>query len=599
VVSADTIKSTVPGVNLFSTTRALLSGGADAKAVLRPAGDEPRPAIFGPPVTRRVTQRNARLHSSTYAGDNAVDWVMNAVTFWADAAADAVYHFEKDGERMATTDTPGDAEDYPGGKVPASLEGLIRQPNPFHTYEDMIWYLVADLLLTGNAYWLRYRADEDGKPLALYRLAPPFITILPGEKAPVAAYEYHVDGQSVPLTFSADEVIHFKRPNPNDPLYGAGVISGSPRVYDIELALVETMAQFFESGAKLSGVVTSDRNVPDPLVNKIRRQFSSMYSGSNNAYKVAVLERGLNFSPIQPTAAEAQFAELTKLGKERVYDMFGLHPALISGDAAKPNLVEEAQRRFDTKKMKPFLGRLSRHMSSELTHAWGGIDFKIDYEYVMPEKDRLTLAAVYSALPGIKVKEVREYVGLEPLGDERDEMLLNMPGLGVEEGGTPMGAMPGAAGGRPANPNNLSAFPGRADERTSPDARYRRTSGSLKKALESGDPAALEQVLEEAQAAHEALDQKAVTLTDRTAAVLEKYRNAPKAERAQAVAELAEGLPGGTRQLRGRVIAHVAEGIRRGYTVDQIINGAPDEQFPGLRERISGVLEEVEHGAEA
>lgn len=484
-------------MSLVRTTRALLSGGLEGKAVGRPASAEPRPALYGPAgIERRLTQRSVKTHLSTYGGGasgyasgfgeaNAVDWVSDAVDYWAGAAAGAAYHFEKQGKRMrVSTDDPS-ADEYPGGLVPSSLEGLLRQPNPFQTFDELRWLLTTDLLLVGNAYWLKYKMDSEGRPLAIYRLNPAFIEAVPGATRPVDQYLYHVEGVNEPIPYSPDEVVHFKLPNPNSNIYGVGVIARGPRVYDQDLALVETMAQFFEQGAKLSGVLQSDRSVPEPILKKVQRQFASLYSGSHNAYKVAVLERGLTFQSIQPTAAEAQFESLTKLGRDRIFAMFGMHPSLISADAARPGLLDEAQRHFDNKRMRPFLNKLQGLISSELTQAWG-VDLVIDYAYVLPEKDRLTLAAVFSALPGVKVREVREYVDLPPLGDERDEIVLNMPGIGVEAGGSPMGAVPGPAGGRPANPNNMGGAPA-PDGATKPDARYSRAQA--RKALE--DPEAL------------------------------------------------------------------------------------------------------------
>lgn len=584
-------------VSILGTTLSVLAGG---KALQAPDFNQTAP-VFGPPVHRRMAQHNVRHQLAAYGGYNAVDWVMDAVGVYLTAAQSAEFHFEKGGQKMRTPDTPTDEGDYPGGTVPASLWGLINRPNPWFDWLDLIDYLLIDLMLVGNGYWLKYGQGPDGKPLALYRLTPAWMEIVPGERKLVDHYLYRVEGQAVPLEFQPEEVIHFKLPNPHSQVFGAGVLSGNPRVYDLELALVDTMAAFFENGTKLSGVLSTDRSMPEPLVQKVRRQFASMYAGKHKAYQVAVLERGLTFSPIQPTAAESQFVELTKMGRDRVFTNFGVHPSLVNGDSTRPGLLDEAQRFFDDKKMKPALRKLARKISAELTSAWG-VDFQFDYEYVMPEKDRLTLAAVFSAIPGVKVKEVREYVGLAPLGDDRDDVVLNMPGLGVEQGGTPMGAVPGLDGGRPAKPNNLSAFPnggGANGPGTQPDARYQRARGKLQKALESGDTKALEAVMAEVAVvaqepgfANTANEPEQETLTDtkalgeRVIEVLVRNRGLKKPDRQLALDDVKQATqtwPANSKPLRGRVIAAVSEGIRRGYSIDQIIDGHPDEGFHGVR----------------
>jgi phage portal protein BeeE len=113
---------------------------------------------------------------------------------------------------------------------PIALYNLLDQPNPYMDYEELISLLIIDILLVGNAYWYKWGQNEQGQPLALYRLAPPYVKIKPGDLGP-AGYEYTVPdiGQKKPLKMKLNEVLHFKLPNPHDPYYGLGVIQGGTR----------------------------------------------------------------------------------------------------------------------------------------------------------------------------------------------------------------------------------------------------------------------------------------------------------------------------------------------------------------------------------
>lgn len=563
----------------------LTRASREQKALLGPANlDGPIPAIYGPPVSRRLSQREAPRHLQAYGGSEAVDWVRDAVDVYLAAAASAQWHLEAKGKRLklSTDDSEGDYT----RKAPTDLEGLLRRPNPWWTFYDLIDHLLIDLLLVGNAYWFKYRPDADGKPAALYRLAPPLVEAVPGERKIVEQYLYKVPGTSEPLKIDPKDLIHFKLPNPHDPVYGLGIIAGSTRVYDIELGLVESMAQYYERGTKLSGVLQSDRSVPEPIFKRIQRQFQSMYSGSRNAYQVAVLERGLSFQSIQSTAAEAQFVELTKLGRDRVFNMFRVHPSLVDGAAAKEGVLDEAQRYFDERVMRPALNKLEERISHELTQAWGA-DFKFDFEYVLPEQARLDLAASFGGLPGVKVKEVREYLKLEPLGDERDEIVLNLPGITTEDGGI-ADRQPGPQGGRPANPNNTAAIDrgvpsgGAAVTKPDPAAQAR-----LRKAL-YGPPEALDELIAEVTPA---LPERGAPegLLASVRGVLLQGEQMTKAQRVGLV-EAVEKLPelGDAPELRAELVAHVAEGVRRGYSPAQLDAGWPAERYPSIQEVIDG-----------
>jgi len=315
-----------------------------------------------------------------------------------ETTSNADYHFETpEGERRPATLGP-DEDGRSVRRAPKDLVELIQAPNPWTTYEDMMELLVIALLLVGNGFWLKFRRSErTGQPIALYRLAPPLVTILPGTNKLVAGYEYKVPGAD-PVVFQPEDVIHFKLPNPHSPYKGLGLIAGGPRVYDIELNLVESQASFYERGAKFAGVLTSDRTVPTAVLKKIKLAFRNLYGGPENSGEVPVLERGLQFQSVQSNAAEAAFVEISNLNRDRINSHFRTSKILFGNlEGADVRAAREAQRIFDTKTMRPFLNRIQSRISQSLTQAWG-LNFVIDYEYTMAPEDSLDLASGLGAL---------------------------------------------------------------------------------------------------------------------------------------------------------------------------------------------------------
>lgn len=420
------------------------------------------PRYVGSEYTSKFLNRSAATYTSAYGGDQAIDWVMDCVRLIMETAASAPYHVVKPNEIE-------EIEKWETNSEYSDLADLLREPNPYQNYNDLISVCIIDLLLAGEFFIHKHRL-VGAKPLALYRLSPAHIEIIPGQSKMVQAYEYRLPGKKA-VTIKPEEVIHAKLPNPHDPYRGLSIIAGGPRVYDVELAMTEAQAQFFEQGTKLSGVLQTDRRVPEPVFKKIQRQFKSMYSGASNAYKVAVLESGLKFTPVQPTAAEAQFEQLSKLSRDRIAHMFRV-PLPLLGNLENANYkMHEAQRVFDTKTMRPLLDRIEDILTRGLTDAWG-VEFRIDYKYVMPDEERFKLAESFASLPGVRVAEVREVVGLEPLGDERDKIVLNLPD--PNEPNRPRGSEPG----RPPNGENVPAFPRSVADRNGPRPRTPAFTGS-------------------------------------------------------------------------------------------------------------------------
>lgn len=420
-----------------------------------------------PAAQQRISQREAKRHLSSYGGDQAIDAVASCVNTYIDATLMAEYHFTLDGE-VYVADLPADAPPDTL-QAPRDLARLMEQPNPYQNWDEFISLSVADYLLVGNFYWLKFRPqDGTDRPLALYRLSPEEITVVPGSTELIAGYEYNVTGAGDPITFPADLVIHARRPNPHNPYFGLGLIQSGARMLDIELALTETQAQFFEQGAKLSGVLQSDRRVPDPVFKKISAQFRSLYSGSKNAYKVAVLEQGLQFKSIQPTAAENEFVSMSSMSFDRICRLFRVPPEMIAGSGAADHAgaMQEAKRQFTTGTMAPFLKRFNSVITLGLTRPGWGYDFKMDYKYVMPREDQLKLVANIAALPGVKINEIRAEAGLPLLavdeigedGKPIGEMIINLPMPSTEQPGGVADQPLSNEVGRPPNMENTMAF---------------------------------------------------------------------------------------------------------------------------------------------
>jgi HK97 family phage portal protein len=408
-----------------------------------------------------MSQSEAMRHLNAYGGQHdAIDHVMNCVRLYCDAAASAPWHLEREGEKLRR---PKQSDEE--GKIgPIALYNLLDSPNPYMDYEELIQLLVIDLLLVGNAYWYKWRQNEQGQPLALYRLAPPYVKVVPGDMG-VVGYEYTVpdSGQREPLKMNMNEVMHFKLPNPHSPYYGVGVVQGGSRPLDLELALTEHQANYFEKGTHPSLVVSSERRIPRDVFKKVMSQLRGRYGGARNAGELMVLEAGLTASSIAPDAHKAAFADMSKLSRERVMAMFRVHPKLlgIPSGSDGSDKAQDAQRVFDHNTLQPFFGVLAKRVSRGLTQAYDA-DLVIDHRYRMPKEEQVKLAGDFAGIPGVTVKEVREFLDLPPTGDpDIDDLVLNLPGddglPGDTRNGFPDRNLPGEPG-RPPKGENTAAF---------------------------------------------------------------------------------------------------------------------------------------------
>lgn len=442
-------------VELTDAGGPLYSGGAPA-TYNDYNGGNPQGRIQTP-----LSQREAPLHMQTYGGSEAIDWLMDAVAFITASMSNTDYHFE-DGETELVAEIK--PTDPPGTKTaPSSIVSLFDDPNPYMGWSDLCELTLIDYLLVGNAYWVKWQQGSNNQPLSLYRMAPQFVRIIPGPFGPLE-YRYRLPGQQNETVFYPEQLVHIKRPNPHDPYYGLGIVKGGARALDMEVALTNTMAHYYENQALPSGVVQTERRVPRDVFNKLKLQLRTFYGGGQNAGQLMVLEAGLKYQQMSPSAADALFVQMGTWSRDRIFAMFHLNKGLlgISNDNGADPKLADWQLLFDRKTMIPLANKFGEAISRGLTQPGWGLDFEFDYEESQQPEQVLARANTLAPLPGVKVHELRAAAGLPPsTGDKAiDDIVLNLPGDNLDpngQGGAPDRNLLGEAG-RPPLAQNTRAI---------------------------------------------------------------------------------------------------------------------------------------------
>lgn len=586
----------------FAIQRAL-AAQAEGKAIQpHPALQSRTPvSVYSPGANRQdavISQREASRHLDAYGGGQAIDWVYDCIGLYADSTASAPYKLKRkeDGTTLVRVKTKGTPPDHVVG--PKTLYDLLDRPNPFMLYDELMSLLVIDLMLVGNAYWFKWRTNDEGQPLALYRLSPSYVKIVPGQFGP-KRYEYQPPGAREPLKIPTEQIIHFRRPNPHSAYYGMGVIQGGGRAMDLELAITETMAAYYENRADPSLIIQSDRRVPRDVFNKLRAQLRARVAGAPRAGELLVLEAGLKASTLSPSAADALFKDLSKMSRDRIFTKFRTSPLLFGlvDDAGSSNKISDARREFDNYALRPFLDRLQNQVTTSLTEAWG-IEYTINYRTQLPPEEAAKIAGEIAKVPGIKVREVRaqySQFGIEEsTGDpEIDEEILNMPTNELDENGQPIGGGPGKAdrslpgeAGRPPNGENTQNFPRNASIPSG--TRVRRG----KKALSFDEAAAVIDALAEAEG--KAFKQEGRTtvgnhLPDEQAPA-DPFRDARAREIDDATSFITSGLRDAAHDLERAMLDHVeGKALKTSDLIQRLRRSAAWTTF---RDRITEVLEE-------
>ena len=237
---------------------------------------------------------------------------------------------------------------------------LHSEPNPEMTSFVFRETLMGHLLLWGNAY-VQIIRDGRGKVIALYPLIPDKMTVARSEKGEIY-YVYNKEGKDYILT--KDEVLHIPGLG-FDGLIGYSPIAMAKNAIGMAIATEEYGAKFFSNGANPGGVLEHPGIVKDPQ--RIRESWNSVYQGTGNAHKVAVLEEGMKFQTIGIPPDQAQFLETRKYQTEEICRIFRVPPHLV-GDLERATFsnIEHQSISFVVNTIRPWLVRVEQSINKSL-----------------------------------------------------------------------------------------------------------------------------------------------------------------------------------------------------------------------------------------
>ena len=221
------------------------------------------------------------------------------------------------------------------------LENLFNQPNPYETFEEMLYLTAFHIKATGNAYWLKDKLDSKGRPKYLWPLLPQYVKIEAHKDSKIKNYEYTINGES--LYLKPEEVIHFKRPNPNDSIFGLGDIEASESLFKSSINNDTYSQSFFKNGAFPSGILVREEYDGDEVDwERMKHKWANEYTGKGSQGKTAWLNGKWKYIQLGLSNKELQTIEQASLNVEQIFLAHGV-PLSVAGVKESSNYATARQ----------------------------------------------------------------------------------------------------------------------------------------------------------------------------------------------------------------------------------------------------------------
>ncbi len=327
--------------------------------------------------------------------------------------------------------TPFEVKRVVAGKEPKDIpfhdfEMLLNRPNPMDSRYEFLYATIAFFKLTGNAYWWLNKKDENSPPDEMWVIPSHMIRPVPDENLYLRGYLYD-PGNGMEILLEPHEIVHFKRFNPFSRFVGMSAIEAIALVANGDLGMQDWNTRLFkENNARLPGVMTFEQMIADPTWAKIKEDTREAARNRELLMLRGVGQGGVQWMQNAVSQREMEFLAGRQANKEEI--MTTIAPGsftMLSENATQANSVV-GRASFNELTVYPAHVMISEKITNSILPLYGGRPLIGMFEDIRVTDKDLELREQDAFERTHTLAEVREeWYGDDPLGDERDKLLIS------------------------------------------------------------------------------------------------------------------------------------------------------------------------------
>jgi hypothetical protein len=148
---------------------------------------------------------------------------------------------------------------------------------------------------------------------------------------------------------------------------GYGLIQVAREAIGLNSAEGQYAAKFFRNGGNISGTIESPNSLRDDTFARLKSEIAEKFSGLTNAHRVAILEAGLKYNPLNPTHKDAQLIESRRFSIEEWARWLNIPPhKLKEMTHATFSNIEHQNIEFVVDTIRPWLIRFEQEFNRKI-----------------------------------------------------------------------------------------------------------------------------------------------------------------------------------------------------------------------------------------
>ena len=322
-----------------------------------------------------------------------------------------------------------------------AIKYLLDSPNDYQSSVEFKQQLSMHLDLFGESFTVLMREDSskiNAIPLAMYNLEPSLMTTrVVGSGKP----EYQISTGVTNLNLEPQSILQYWQcmhlmEAPFHGQDGFNKVTQQAELISLDQQLDMYCNYALENGAKLTGVVTYEKLIPEKRLQEIKDRLTNYFAkfglGSAGAKskpgQVALLDAGMQFQRLDMmTIMDAQAQALKEMTTKRICALFGVPPQLMGVAEGKFNNTQTLIDEYYKTTLCPLLMNIEQKLTQQLCRNYPRMFICFDTDPLLRGAP-LDQAKYVAGLMGsvMTANECRNYLGMPSLDDPEADKLGNL-----------------------------------------------------------------------------------------------------------------------------------------------------------------------------
>lgn len=310
---------------------------------------------------------------------------------------------------------------------------LETRPNIYVTPSVFKHTLSVHQDLWGNAYIWIETDKRKGTPIALWILDPSSTTVEKNTTTGVITYKAYLNNTI--YVFNSSEIIHLKGLS-TDGIIGKSRISVARETLGNMKASSKFIGKFYQNGTMSGAVLTYPEELGKEAKDNIKASWQENYGGLDQAGKIAVLDRGLDYKSLGMPLKDAEFIASSKFNKDEIAMIFNVPPHKVgSMDGATFSNIEQQSMDFIQDSIQPVITQWEEEFNYKLFTSNSGLYIKFNLGSAM-RADSINRSLFYEKMQNIgvySINEIRSFEDMNGLGEIGDKHYRSLNFVDIEK----------------------------------------------------------------------------------------------------------------------------------------------------------------------